>query len=400
MRVSTLQVFQQNLNSMLDLQTRAAVNQQQIATGKRILSPADDPAAAARVVELSERISANEQFQRNADTIELRMEQQDSVLSGVGDALQRVRELLLRGKNSSLSPADRRFLASEVRQRLDEITALANSRNGSGEYIFAGTAVTQQPFLASAGGTVAYAGDDTVREQQIAESRRMAEGFPGSEVFMAVRNGNGTFAATYDPANTGTGRILSGAVVDPAAYQAHDFRVVFTGPDTFDVVNDTTATTVLAAQPYVDGGAISFNGVTVQIEGEPAPGDEFSVTPARNQSVFATVDAIADALESTPAGPAPEANLRADLDRLLGELDVAREHLVERRATFGARLNTLDAQQTLNADLTLQLQTVRSELEDMDIVEAVSNLARNTNALEAAQSAFVRVQGLSLFNFF
>jgi flagellar hook-associated protein 3 FlgL len=228
----------------------------------------------------------------------------------------------------------------------------------------------------------------------------MAEGFAGSDVFMAIRNGNGRFATDYDPANTGTGRILAGAVVDPSAYQAQDFRVVFTAPDTYDVINDTTGTTVLAAQAYNDGGAIAFNGITVQIEGQPEAGDEFSITPARNQSVFSTVDSIADRLESTPAGAAAEANLRSDLDRLLGELDIAREHLVERRATYGARLNTLDAQRALNTDLSLQLKTVRSELEDIDIIEAVSNLARNTNALEAAQSAFVRVQGLSLFNFF
>ena len=71
----------------------------------------------------------------------------------------------------------------------------------------------------------------------------------------------------------------------------------------------------------------------------------------------------------------------------------------EVQAVIGARRNTIESQKEANADLTLQLQTVQSQLEDADLVEAVSLLARESNALQAAQAAFVRVQGLSLFNF-
>ena len=69
------------------------------------------------------------------------------------------------------------------------------------------------------------------------------------------------------------------------------------------------------------------------------------------------------------------------------------------RATTGARLNTIDAQREANEDASLNLETLRSNLEDVDLTAAISDLARETTALEAAQAAFVRVQDLSLFNF-
>jgi len=314
-------------------------------------------------------------------------------------SLQRVRELVLQGRNASLSANDRKFINAEIRQRLDEVTGIANTRNASGEYIFAGAAVTTKPFTVAAGGAVTYNGDQTVRELPIAEGRTVAEGFSGSEAFMGIRNGNGTFVTALGGTNTGTGRLINDTVVSPTSYVANNFRIVFTAANTFDLINDTTATTVLSNQAYTDGAAITFNGSSVAITGTPAVGDTFLSSPSQNQSMFTTINNLITAMDTTATTPAQSAVLGFNLDRGLADIDQALDKISELRASIGGRQNTLDTQLQTNGELSFQLTKAKSALEDADPVEAISNLARYSQALEAAQQAFAKVQGLSLFNY-
>lgn len=399
MRVSTIQQFNVALTRILDLQGNAAKFQSQLASGKRINAPSDDPVAASQLVRIDERVNNVDQFNRNADFATLRLNQQESAIAGVGDALQRVRELTIRGKTTSLSAEDRRFISQEVRQRAEEVFDLANSRNASGEFIFSGSKVNTQAFSRSASGSVNYQGDQTNRSLQISDFRKVEEGFTGHEVFMAVRNGNGHYSTTSNAGNTGTGRLVPAGLSDPSAFEAHDLRVVFTTATTFDVIDDTAGSTVLAGQSFVENAAINFNGLGISITGEPQAGDEFNIDASRNQSIFQTIENLATSLESVQATQADEAKFQVDLDRVLSDLDQSLNNLRETRAKIGARENSIESQKSANIDLSLQLQSAKSALEDVDIVEAVGNLARTTNALEAAQSAFVRVQSLSLFNF-
>lgn len=400
MRISDAQRFDIALNSMLKLQSVTAEYQTQIATGKRVNLPSDDPVAAAQILLISERVAASIQYDRNANFADLNLTQQESAITAANDAMQRVRELALQGKSTTLTIADRTFVAEELRQILDELESLGNTRNASGEYIFSGSLTGVQAFsLDSTTGTLIYQGDQTSREIDISEFRKVEEGVSGYEAFMAVRNGNGTYVTDLAAGNTGTGQMVSAGVLDQSAYQAHDFRITFTSDTTFDVIDDTTGTTVASAQPYVDGAAINFNGIQMSVVGAPVAGDEFLVKPSQNQSVFETVSRLINTLESSTSTPAQNAVFQNDMDRALGDIDQAMNRFREVQAVTGARRNTIESQIAVNADLRLQLNTVRARLEDVDLVEAISLLAQESNALEAAQAAYVQVQGLSLFKF-
>lgn len=399
MRTSTPLQFNRSLNGVMSLQGKIQQYQLQIATGKRLMTAADDPVAAAQTLNIGERLTALEQFTRNANLVDLRLSDQETALSNSTNLLQRTRELILQGKSRSLSTDDRRFLAAEVRQRFDELVQLANTRNASGEYIFAGTAVDTVPFTVNPAGAVVFNGNENVRQLSISEGRALSEGFSGAEAFMGVRNGNGTFVMDVAGTNTGTGRLINDTLINAAGYVPHDFRIQFTAADTFDVVNDTTGATVLSAQTYAPGSAITFNGLSVAVTGTPAAGDSFTVTPSDNQSLFATVRNVIDAMEQDPTSPAIAAQQTFALDRALSDIDQGMNRLIALRAAVGARQNTIESQVKTNEDLAMQLKTVRSHLEDADPVEAISELARQTQALEAAQQAFVKVQSLSLFNF-
>lgn len=399
MRTSNPLQFHRGLDGILSLQGKVQQYQLQIATGKRLMSAADDPVAAAQTLNISERLNAIEQFTRNANLVDLRLSDQETAMSNSSTLLQRTRELILRGKSRSMTTEDRRFLAAEIRQRFDELVQLANTRNASGEYIFAGTAVDTVPFTVDASGAVVFNGNDNVRRLSISEGRSLSEGFSGAEVFMGVRNGNGTFVMDVASTNTGTGRLINDTLLNAATYVPHDFRIQFTAADTYDVIDDTTGATVLSAQTYAPDAAISFNGLSVAVTGTPAAGDAYTVTPSDNQSIFATIRNAIDAMETDPTSPALSARQTFALDRTLSDIDQALSRLLSVRAAVGARQNTLESQVSTNEDLTMQLKTVKSHLEDADPVEAISELARQSQALEAAQQAFVKVQSLSLFNF-
>ena len=399
MRISDAQRFDQAINNILRLQEKTAYFHDQIASGKKVNSPSDDPVAAAQALLISERVAATQQYDRNADFADLNLTQQESAIASANDAMHRIRELTIRGKTTTLTAADRRSITTEMRERLDEIRSLANSRNGAGEYLFSGSLVDTQAFTVDAAGNAVYNGDQTSRNIKISEFRSIAEGFTGHDAFMAIRNGNGTYVTDLAVANSGSGQIVPGGVVDKSVYQAHDFRISFTSATSFDVIDDTLGATVLAGQPYTDGAAITFNGIQLSIIGTPAAGDEFLVGASEHQSVFATVDRVIATLESATSSGADAARFQNDLDRALGDIDQTMDRFREVQSVIGARRNTLESQKQANEDLTLQLNTIRSKLEDVDLVEAVSLLARESNALQAAQAAFVRVQGLSLFNY-
>ncbi len=400
MRISTTTFFNRTTDSIQQRQFELDRLQQQVASGKRLLAPSDDPAASGRVLEITNTLEAVSQYSTNADIATGRLEHEESVLSSANEVIKRVRELAVRGKNASLTAADRGFLASEVRQRLDELLGLANTRSENGDYMFAGSLSRTRPFLRDSSGQVNYLGDDTVRELQISADRRIADRDSGFDVFMAIRNGNGSFVTDADAANTGTGLISVGSVSDPTLYTGHDYRIDFTAPGSYDIIDVTTGTTLVTGAAYTEGATITaIPGVEFSISGTPAAGDRFTLQPSDNQSVFETLNRLVTALETPSSSPAQEARMQQSLDRALTDLDQAQEQMLRVRTSIGARLKALDSQKQINEGYSFQLTKVRSQLEDLNLVSAISELQLTAASLQAAQLTFSRIQGLTLFKF-
>lgn len=190
MRISTAQLFQQGVAAMLDQQRELSRTELQVASGQRILRPSDDPASAVRVLDLGEAQQRLAQYQRNADMAVARLEQEETALVGIGDLLQRVRELAVQGASDTLGSEGRQAIAAEVRQHLDSFMQLANTRDANGEYLFAGFQSLTQPFSLNAQGELDYAGDAGQRFVQIGDSREVAVGDPGG-IFMDLAAADG-----------------------------------------------------------------------------------------------------------------------------------------------------------------------------------------------------------------
>jgi len=188
MRISTSQFQFESVARMLDQQAKLSKTQQQVATGRKILSPSDDPAGSARILDLNQVISVNEQYQRNADAAKSRLDAEESAIQGMQDLYQRGRELAVQGLSDTLSDDNRKAIEIEMRQLLDEMTSLAGRKDANGEYIFSGFQGNQNPVGDNGSGTYTYLGDQGTRQIQIGPSRQIAAGDTGFDVFFNIQN--------------------------------------------------------------------------------------------------------------------------------------------------------------------------------------------------------------------
>lgn len=182
MRVSTSMIFQRGLNAMTDQQAKLSQTELQLATGNRVLSPKDDPAAAARILDLNREIESVTQHQRNVERTVARLSLEDTSLGGAVNLLQRVRELTVQGANDTYEAADRVAIGYEVEQLRDELLGLANTRDANGEYIFSGLE-GDKPAFVDTGAAVNYNGDLGQRLINITYDRQMPDGDHGMQVF-------------------------------------------------------------------------------------------------------------------------------------------------------------------------------------------------------------------------
>ena len=204
MRISTKTMYETGTSRLSDLQSRLMQTQQQISTGRRILTPADDPVASARAYDVTQARSVNAQYATNRQNVKSSLGLEEGVLQGVTGLLQDVKTLLVSAGNASFSDTERQYLATELKGRYEELLGLANAEDGVGGYLFAGFQSATQPFAQTATGAV-YNGDQGERLLQVSASRQMAFSDSGSAVFEQIRNGNGSFVVSAGAGNGGTG---------------------------------------------------------------------------------------------------------------------------------------------------------------------------------------------------
>ena len=397
MRISTQTFQQQWLTTIHEQQSALAQIQRQISTGKRIATAADDPLGAAQMVRLQQGLDRLDSYSLNADTAQRRLNLEESSLDRVVDSLDRVRELTIQAGGAARTPEARAAIADEARQILSGLLDLANTQDAEGRFLFSGNRVHNQPF-SSVGGSIVYSGDDGTRSERIGDNRTVREGDPVSDVFQAIRNGNGTFSVQPNAANGGPMHYSSAVVFDPASWIPDNYTIQFngTGPFTYQVQDG--AGTVIAGGAFIPGDTISFQGAAVTFEGQPANGDTFGVSASRNQDVFQTVQNFIDRLDKPLQTPADQSMAQSDLNSSLLDLDRALEHMGVMRARVGTRLSVIDDQLSTNSDVSLQLSESLGSVRDVDYASAIAELEARLFGLEAAQKTFQSTRSFSLFD--
>lgn len=198
MRISTNSIYQSGINKITQLQSDQVKLQQQISTGRRISSPSDDPVAAASSLSISHAQGINDKFADTRKTAELKLNTLESNLTTVTDMLVSVHSSLVAAGNASYSDQERGFIASDLSGKLEALIGLANTKDASGNYLYAGFRTGTKPFVANASGA-SYAGDNNSQLLQIDTQRQMAVNLTGNSVFQA--GGNDIFNTLSNLAN-------------------------------------------------------------------------------------------------------------------------------------------------------------------------------------------------------
>jgi flagellar hook-associated protein 3 FlgL len=404
MRIASSTIFENGTSQLGNLQSSLSKLQLQLSTGRRLITAADDPIAASRALEVTQSDSINSQFVTNRQNAKSSLSQVELALTGATGLLQDAQTLAVNAGNGTLSDADRASLATDLSGRLDDLLGLANTADGAGGYLFAGFKANTLPFIKTPTGAQ-YQGDQGQRILQVGSSRQLPISDSGNSVFEDNVNGNGTFVTGAAAANTGSGIVSSGSVTNAAALTGNNYSITFnisaaTPPaTTFDVTNTTTGLPVSAGNAYVSGQPISFDGLQFDVRGSPASGDSFTVQPSTKQSVFTTLTNLINTLKLPSVGAAGQAALTNGLNAAHDNLNSALDNVLSVRSSVGSRLRELDSLDSAGSDLDIQYKQTLSNLQDLDYTKALSEFAQNQTALDAAQKSFVKISGLSLFNF-
>ena len=399
MRMSTVQIFNQGVNNLLDRQADVTKTQEQLASGKRIMDASEDPAGTARVMGITSDLARIDTFQRNTDNLQGQLAMEEGSLQSIINDLQRVRELTVQANNATMSAADRRSIGAQISGILDSLVDRANTQDSSGEYIFAGFQAGSQPFARTATG-VTYSGDDGERFLKVANSMQIQSRDSGSAVFMSATAGNGSFDYRGAVGNTGNAVVTATSAASnyvPETYTLAFIQANATDPVTYTVTGDTSGQ--VATGNYAEGAAITFANGEIRLEGTPVHGDNFTVTSAPKQDLFTTVKDLTDSLSGAAETTAGNARVHNEASRGLVNLDNAIEHLLTVQSDVGSRMRRAELQSETNEVFNLQLMETLSKLEDLDYAEAISRLNIQMLALQAAQQTFAKTQNMSLFNY-
>lgn len=403
MRISTIQVYDRAISSIQDVTAQQQKTQEQLASGKRVLTPADDPVASTRILELNQEIAVNVQFQRNVELAEGRLTLQEDRLGGVNDAIDRIRELAIQSGNGALSKDDLGFIATEIEERLGQLAGLMNARDASGEYVFSGFQGGSEPFQKDESGSYRYQGDEGVRFVQVDASVKIQSTVNGQEVFEDMPSYLNTFYTQASPSNQSDppATISVGQVLDQAEYDAfypEDIVIEFNSLSDFDIREKSSGLVIQSNVPYAPNQPIVAKGVQFEISGTPLAGDTFSVQSSEKQGLLRTVEKFAYGLRNFSETPEGRDSFESLLEGTIANLDFATTSVLEARGQLGTRLNALETSGEQLKDAELLTKEVLSKLESVDYAEAVSLLSLQQFSLDAAYSSFSRITSLSLFD--
>ncbi|GAA0221848.1 hypothetical protein GCM10009125_08650 [Castellaniella daejeonensis] len=410
MRISSSLVFQTGLKTINAQQSDLLHLYQQIGTGQKMVTPADDPLGASQAINLSQSQAQNARYADNRAVANQNLGTEEDALNSLTLLLQDVRTRLVETGNGTLSDADRSTLAGILRQARDTALGVANTTDGNGLYLFSGSRGDIPAYDASGN----YSGDDLQRLIQADQTRRIAGSDVGADIFERAQPGTRDYLSAAGAGNTGTAVLGRAAITDNTQGNADakfSFSIQFdpTGTSytvtTTDVSSDPPGAPVVGLpQPWTPGQTSLDlgQGTTLEIKGEPAGGDTFTAEPLKHSTglnLFKALGDLADALEQPAQGDDRAlASLRNLMNTTSQTMATLYDNVLTVRASVGARMNELTALDNSGAQRNLGYAKALSDIEDLDYYEATTQLSLRKMALEGAGLAFQTIQGLSLFN--
>jgi flagellar hook-associated protein 3 FlgL len=409
MQISTNEFLLGSLGDLLAQQSNLYQLNREIATGQTMLDATSDPAGAGEAIGLAGGIDRLTYDAGNAQAASTTIQNQLGALQRVGTVLDQLQQTALQGANSGNSAATNQGLSLVAQNALQELVQLANSQDAAGNYIFAGSTSGAPPFAMLADGQVTFGGDAGGNSLEVAPSITVPTSLSGANVFMNIPAGTNGVGVTAAAANTGTAYASVQGISDPAALASErsngtQYAVAFSaGPGgaldytvTGGIGSPGSAgfaatSTIVKSGTFTPGSDLHFGGLDIGITGTPAAGDQFDVQPAATSSLFQTVQGLISALGSGSSSPQPIQNAIANLAG-------AQSNILSAQATLGSRLAEIESLQTADGTQSTGDEAQLTTLQSANLPQVIANYSEGVTALQAAEEAFAKIQGLTLFS--
>ena len=399
MRLGSANTYDNALQNLYARQSELANQQEKLTSGKNVNRPSDDPTGAAQAERAMTRITrvASEQraldLQRNAITMA------ESTLGDATGLAQRLRELVVSAGNGGFNASNRATIAKEMAGLRDQLFALANRTDTNGIPLFGGLGSAGAPFTDATSG-VTFNG---VAGQRASTEVSVPGAMDGQAIWMNVPSGNGSFDVALGGANSGALWTDPGQVISPTALTGNNYSIEFSvvaGVTSYTVFDDTLDPThagapLLAAQPYIDGQAIQFDGLSLTAKGAPANLDTVQISASTPTNIFKVLDDAIAGIDGVAAGSA----LNQALALALTQIDTSMDRIQSARGQAGDWLNRADNIESMQQGRTIQLSADKSRAEELDMVKGISDFTKFQTGYQAALQSYAQVQKLSLFNY-
>ncbi|MDU0355734.1 flagellar hook-associated protein FlgL [Paraglaciecola aquimarina] len=293
MRISTGQLYDRSVQAVLENQGDLSDIQQQLASGKKLLRPSDDPVGAAQVIRLTEDIDLLAQYQKNSNLLTNSLEQEETVLKAVNTAADRARVLMVQSGNGIVGVEDRRAIAIEIEQIRDQVFDLMNSRNANGEYIFAGLQSADPAFSydpSATGNKYSFEGDAGANRIQISDTVKIQVNNSGKEVFedvlarskASISGSVGVTSASLQIQQQSTYDQFHAANYDAITPANNQFRVTILSATQAEITNVGSGA-VMDTVNFNSGTAFLYQGVSINIEGAREIRSIFNLSRRKNK---------------------------------------------------------------------------------------------------------------------
>ncbi len=362
--------------------SRLSELQEQIATGRRLNRPSDDPVDVTNDLSLRSGINRLKQYRRNLDDGLAFMGVTDTALTSMNELLQRVKELGIQASNDTYTASERAFVADEVTQLLRQVITLVNSTY-KGDFIFGGTNTKIAPYTLQ-NGTFNGAIDNLLAPVGTAISIQDNAALPpvtNVENLIAktvvVKSGGATLKEgvdyTIDYVNSTITRLAGGALDGLPNGTAYEIR--------FEWIAKAEVPNTDALLREIE------QDVALQIN---VSADQVFDDPVNSANLIKDLTVFSQALVQ---------NDPAKIRESLAKIDYVFKNVLSAEAINGSRMNRFELTRSRNEMQVTEITRLQSELEDADMAEVVTEFSVLQNIYSASLKAGASIIQPSLVDF-
>jgi flagellar hook-associated protein 3 FlgL len=382
--------------------------EEEISTGYAVQTPDENPAAFEVGTIATDQVSGLTNDSATQNSITTQLDSVGSTYSSVSTLYDNVQSIIEQSLNGATSPEELQTLSTQISSAAQQLLGLANTSAPDGNFLFGGTRTNLTPFQSNSAGTVVYLGDAGQSQSQISPDTTSSSVANG-EVFTNALAGDGYSTVAAASTNTGDGTLLSEGIVTPAtaaAFQAGSEPITVSfassgvGNLTYTATqNGSTIGTGNVPTDTTTGTTIELAGQDFQLNGLPAAGDSFTISPSRPQTIFSLLQSLATTLSSSAGSPSTDAQTTQTINGDLSTLAQYQQSLLVAQAQNGVTLQAINNAGSSNANQQTSLQATVEDATAVNQPVAITTLDETITAVQAAEKAFSGAQSLSLFQY-